>query len=151
MPRSKPISEVSVDFQKLSLLLTRYETIRDLAKQSAELIKKEAETIARGSIKQGIRMQVERGSTIASVGVKVGADKKHWYARFFETGTRPHEIRARRAKALFSSKLNMFFQPFQHPGMKADPILSRAVETRGKQAADLFNAGIKKLVVSNFS
>lgn len=150
MPPYKPISEVSVDFERLTLNV-RYDQIKDLAKDAAQLIKSEAESIARGSIKQGIKMQVERGSTLASVEVKVGADKKHWYARFFETGTRPHEIRARRAKVLVSKAGVFYGKHVRHPGMAADPILSKAVEIRGKQAADLFAKGIRQIIIESFA
>lgn len=151
MPPSKPISEVAVDFNRLSLRVT-YDQLKDLAKESTLIIQREAESIARGSIRQSFRMKIERGSNIASVEVKMGPDKKHWYARFFETGTRAHEIRAHQAKALFSSKTNQFFgRTVQHPGMKSDPILSRAVATAGPEASKHFAEGIRRIILDSFA
>lgn len=147
MPLSKPIDQLPDDFEKVKSQLVSYETLRELAKQATELIQYEAQNIARGSIKAGIKLRVARGSKGSSVGVKIGADKEHWYARFFETGTKEHEIRARRAKVMVSEQGEFFgrFIP-RHPGMKADPILSKALEIRGKQASDVFNQGIQDII-----
>lgn len=134
-----------MDFQKVSILTTKFETLRDLAKQATQLIQFEAQNIAHGSIKSGIKLRVDRGGTLASLGVKIGADKQHWYARFFETGTKAHEIRAKRARVLASDGV-FFGRSIQHPGMKADPILSKAVEIRGNQAAAVFKQGIQDII-----
>jgi HK97 gp10 family phage protein len=145
MGQSKPIDQLAVDFEKVSLLVARFETLRDLAKQATELIQFEAQTIAHGTIQSGIKLKIDRGSSITSITVKIGADKKHWYARFFETGTKPHEIRAKRAKTLGFGGV-FFGRSVQHPGMKADPILTKALAIRGQQAANVFNQGIQDII-----
>lgn len=140
-----------MDFARLSLAV-QYEDLRDLAKDATRIIQREAESIARGSIKSSFLMRVDRGSTLASVEVKMGPNKAHWYARFFETGTKPHEIRARRAKALYNSKDVAFYgRSVQHPGMKSDPILSRAVEVAGPEASKFFADGIHKIILDSFA
>ena len=67
--------------------------------------------------------------------LRVGIGKDQWYARFFEEGAAPHDIkprrRARRRKALRIRALGKrrFFGRVRHPGIRANPFFRRAVET----------------------
>lgn len=57
----------------------------------------------------------------------IGYTAEHAY--WFETGIRPHEIRVKRAKALYSHKKNKFFgRRVMHPGVAARPSLVPGLE-----------------------
>jgi HK97 gp10 family phage protein len=56
-------------------------------------------------------------------GVSVGPDKEHWYYRFFETGTTPHEIEVETAEALTLVGGNLRERVMNHPGMAAQPFM----------------------------
>ena len=63
------------------------------------------------------------------------------YAVFIEEGTRPHEIRPVRARALcFESASGglVFSQLVHHPGTKANPFMRRAADETARQAPTVF-------------
>ena len=148
---SKPISELSVDFEKLERTL-RLEEVKTSAKEAAKIIQRDAERRAHGSIRESFLMRVDRGATIDSIEIKIGTDKKHWYARFFDTGTKPHTITIKKAKVLANRREGIFFgRTVKHPGMRKIPLLAGAIESVGKEAADHFNARLREFVLESFA
>lgn len=145
---SKPIDQIQVDFEKLIVTL-RLDEMKLVAKEAATLIKEDAEGRAVGSIRDSFLMRVDRGATIDRIEVKIGTDKKHWYARFFDTGARSHVILAKKSRVLVNQQQQIFFgRTVHHPGMHERPLLKGAIQTAGPGAADLFNRRIKEVVVA---
>ncbi len=163
MPPSKPISELAVDFEKLERTL-RLDEVKTAAKEAAALIKADAESRARGSIRDSFLMRVDRAATIDSIEVRIGTDKQHWYARFFDTGTRPHTITAgafvahrkrgarSTARVLVNQREGIFFgRTVRHPGMRPVPLLSGAIKSKGQEAALHFSKRLREFVLSSFN
>lgn len=163
MPRSKPISELEVDFERLERTL-RLDEVKTAAKESAGLIKEDAESRARGSIRDSFLMRVDRAATIDSIEVRIGTDKKHWYARFFDKGTTAHTITAgafvahrkrgtrSNARVLVNQREGIFFgRTVRHPGMKPIPLLTGAIGAKGQEAALHFAKRLREFVLSSFN
>jgi HK97 gp10 family phage protein len=95
----------------------------------AEVIQREAEDRAPGSIRSGI----ERKTTLRQatrVRVAVRPDKEHFYAKFVEYGTGPHRIpkarrRGRRKPLLIGGR---FVAWANHPGARARPFMRPAFD-----------------------
>ncbi len=147
---SKPISELAVDFDRLERTL-RLAEVKVAAKEAAKIIQRDAESRAHGSIKESFLMRLDRGATIDSIEIKIGTDKQHWYARFFDTGTKPHTITKKKAKVLYSQRDGIFYgRTVKHPGMRKIPLLAGAIDAVGKEAADHFNARLRGFVLESF-
>lgn len=65
-----------------------------------------------------------------SVTFNIGPLATHWYYRFFETGTAPHEItpRAKKALAFGGPGAEKFSARAQHQGQPAEPFLRPAID-----------------------
>lgn len=63
--------------------------------------------------------------------VSVGPDSQHWYYAFFETGTPPHKISARKKSLLVfdGERGTVRTMSVMHPGMGAKPFLRPAFDT----------------------
>lgn len=147
----KPISELAVDFEKLERTL-RLAEVKTAAKEAALIIQRDAERRAHGSIKESFLMRVDRGATIDAIEIKIGTDKQHWYARFFDTGTKPHTITRRKKTVLYSARAGTFYgRTVKHPGMRKIPLLAGAIDAVGKEAADHFNARLRGFVLESFA
>ena len=148
--QSKPISELAVDFEKLERTL-RLEEVKTAAKEAAKIIQRDAERRAHGSIRDSFLMRLDRGATIDSIEIKIGTDKQHWYARFFDTGTKPHTITVKKSSVLVNRREGLFFgRTVKHPGMRKIPLLAGAIDAVGKEAADHFNARLRGFVMESF-
>ena len=71
--------------------------------------------------------------------IRAGAGIK--YAPYVEFGTRPHEIRPRRAKVLhwISEGEHVFARRVRHPGTRGQFFMRRAFEDGEKKASEIFN------------
>jgi HK97 gp10 family phage protein len=74
--------------------------------------------------------------------VSVGPDKKQFYAKFREMGTRPHMIRPVNKKALLIG--DRFATWARHPGQEADPFLRPAFDSQESAAQAEIRDGLKK-------
>ena len=86
-----------------------------------------------GYLAQSLMKQVDQFS--ATVGPMAS------YAVFVEEGTRPHEIRPIRARALCFESAGgglVFSQLVHHPGTKANPFMRRAADETSRQAPTVF-------------
>ena len=68
------------------------------------------------------------------VQIIIGPDEEHWYYRFFETGTDPHEVLPKDAQALRIE--DGFFARANVSGMPAEPFLRPAIDTGKADATD---------------
>lgn len=82
-----------------------------------------------------------RGGTVTSY---VKTDR--WYARLVEYGTKPHEIKPKRAKSLFVA--GWFGMVVQHPGAKPHPFMRPALDA-GAQSAVIAAAEYMKKRLQN--
>lgn len=73
----------------------------------------------------------------------VGPEKERWYYRFFETGTQPHEVSPRQARALYLGG-DVFSAGHVVGGMPAQPFLRPAVDEKSDAAADAAGQVIKR-------
>jgi HK97 gp10 family phage protein len=87
-------------------------------------------------IRYTTRVDAANGQSTAKVFV---SQKKAWYGRLVESGTKPHIIKARNAKAL---KLHggRLVEQVKHPGAKPKPFMRPAAETKYPQAVDAMAA-----------
>ncbi len=94
-----------------------------------------------GALRASLRIttSVRRGTVTAAV--KAGstkADKRPWYARFVEYGTKPHVIRAKPG-----GLLAIGVKVANHPGAKARPYLRPALDARAGDAVQAMAAYIR--------
>jgi len=70
------------------------------------------------------------------------------YAVYVERGTRPHEIVARRARALHFvwRGAPVFFRRVMHPGTQPNPFIARTCEKVRNIAADMMAATFKEIL-----
>lgn len=78
-----------------------------------------------GKLRASVKVKTSNRSGVVKAIVSIG-DKLAWYARFYEFGTKPHEIKAKGEKSMFIGGL--FRRLINHPG---------ATSTRGKMRAAL--------------
>ncbi len=106
--------------------------LEDAGKAGGEVFRKAAEENAPGPI-IGMVEKASRGY----VQIGVGPSKGHWYYRFFESGARPHEIKASKADVLYIPGVGREFYNSANEagGVPAKPFLRPAFDT--KQAAAL--------------
>jgi len=62
--------------------------------------------------------------------VRIGPDKKHWYYRFLEMGTRPHQIIGNEWLMFGGREGFVRTHQVDHPGMAARPFLRPAIKRR---------------------
>jgi hypothetical protein len=99
--------------------------------------------VKRGGLRRSITSRVETAER-GRVGTNLS------YARYVQDGTRPHVIRAKRAKALSWPGASHPVRSVKHPGTKANPFIDRGVarsksefEREGKAFGYRVWAGIK--------
>lgn len=90
-----------------------------------------------------LRQSIRSGMTgLASGFVEVGAN----YGIYVHEGTRPHQIRAVRAKVLANKRTgDVFGRVVNHPGTKANPFLERAVEKVEKDIDGYFISAVQNV------
>ncbi len=109
----------------------------------AQVIQREAERLApkkRGfsSPKSLVSRIIRRRKSDAEVSeVQVSILAKAPHAHLVHFGTAAHEIRAKRKKVLADKAAGKIFgKTVKHPGAKAQPFLSRAFESKKREALD---------------
>lgn len=70
------------------------------------------------------------------VELRIGPDKDHWFYRFFERGTQPHEIGLKNRQALRFGAEPIFARSGEHPGMAAQPFLRPAIDEKRQAVLD---------------
>lgn len=112
-------------------------TTQDVLLHSANYLKAEMESLVpvrTGRLKQSIQIRVQ------GMAITIGPDTP--YAGYVEFGTKPHEIRAKNAKALsfFVGGRRVTVKSVHHPGTKAKPFVRPAfdawVDTLGGLVAE---------------
>lgn len=101
----------------------------------AEALEPYAESLAPGPhLEVTLESQSRQNATAA-----LGPDRKHWYYKFFEFGTRPHG--PRKAKIMLNPEHTLFAHWVR--GVAARPFLRPTADTQGETArqtaADAFN------------
>jgi len=136
------------DFRAFSQAFQRLS--RDI-RGAAELIVRKAAERAEGLLRERAprrtgRMAEDVGSTIYGRMAIVGF-RTH-YARFLEFGTRPHEIRPRRARALrFSMGGRIIFaRRVLHPGIRPRYLVRAVAEELGGQLSSIFEEVIEHVI-----
>ncbi len=118
------------------------QVLEPAALAGAEVIKDQANSLAPGP---HIETEVTEKSRTKAKG-EIGPDKDHWYYRFFETGTAPHEITPKNAGGLqFMGAGELIVRMIvHHPGMAANPFLRPAMDEKKKPAVDATGAEFKR-------
>lgn len=129
--------------RKLQALQTGVaDVIEDATRAGAEVV---ADTARAGAPGPFITVEVERNDSDKAV-AKIGPDKDHWYYRFFETGTAPHEITGN-PFLVFTAYGKLFvIRQVWNNGMAARPFLRPALDSSKDAATDAFGAVIRKVV-----
>lgn len=105
-------------------------TLRAATLAGAEVIAAAADGLAPGP-------HIEAEVTSASAGkieVAIGPDKEHWYYRFSETGTAPHEIEGSSMLAFEGDEGWVRTRQVAHKGMAARPFLRPAHDAKSLEA-----------------
>jgi len=107
-----------------------HESIREAARRAEELIRKRAPRRS-GKLAQSVGSTVEGDRALVGVGVD--------YAPFLEWGTRPHEIRPRRARALrfYAGGRLVFARRVLHPGIRPRLFVLSAAEALREELSGL--------------
>jgi HK97 gp10 family phage protein len=93
-----------------------------------------------GNLRRTITSKVEQGGKRGRVGTNAP------YARAVHDGSRPHIIRAKRAKAMMWPGAAHPVRSVKHPGNKPNPFITRAADTsRGPVERELQAWGYKVL------
>ena len=108
--------------------------IEDAALTGAEEFKERANNLAPGPHIE--TDTVKKTKTFAEV--EIGPDEEHWYYRFFETGTAPHEFPPDQAGGLELMGIGELIVRMivHHPGMPAQPFLRPAFDEKRKDAGN---------------
>lgn len=92
-----------------------------------------------------IAVEVERNARGKAV-ARIGPDKDHWYYRFFETGTAPHEI-VGDPFLVFTAYGKLFrIRKVWNNGMAARPFLRPALDRNTDAATSAFGSVIRGVV-----
>lgn len=119
---AKPISEFVTAFDRLPAALDMDE-LKAAALDACEVIRADAQRRApvdTGRLSRAILKRFKADSTKASLEVDIGPDKRAWYGRFAERGTRFH---------------------------RAQPFLVPAFTTQAPNAAFLLGESIKRIIL----
>lgn len=132
-------------------------------REAAELVEQSAKaehgyTDRSGDLTRSIEAQPVTGAFYAhNQGADVSADAGH--AKFVHGGTKPHVIRARKAKALAFKfgiggghpGITVFARSVNHPGTEPEPFLTEALERELDNAADrVFDGALDALRDAGF-
>lgn len=98
---------------------------------------KELVPVHLGELKKSIRITTKSQKGIVSASLKAG-NKKAWYAKLVEFGTRPHTIKPKDAKALEIG--GVVVEQVEHPGAQQRPFM--------RPGADASHAAALAAVVS---
>ena len=124
--------------------------LRGALREAALVIEREAKVRAQGAIggsgrlRESIRVSAgaKRGGRIWAH-IKAGGRKKGdaFYAHFVEFGTRPHEIRPKKALSMFFAGL--FHKVIKHPGARKKPFMRPAFDSKAGEALDVFTKYVR--------
>ncbi len=118
--------------------------MRSALRQGANVIKDEAKAkvpVHLGALRDSIRVStgMKRGTVKATI--KAG-DKKAWYWRFVEFGTKAHWIKPKNKKSLFLAGLAR--ETVHHPGARAKPFMRPALDARAHAAIEAVGEAIRR-------
>jgi HK97 gp10 family phage protein len=147
---------------KITLRVLNAETVEKLIKATGKSVQDVLEVAmhAGGEVVVGkadeLLVEVDNGigketaeKTDKVISVHVGVTQEKWYARFLETGTKPHGIKAKRAGALrffyFGSRTKIL-KKVRHLGFAARPFLRPAVDENIYKIRKQFGEVIKKAI-----
>lgn len=115
--------------------------LEEAARDGAEEILAAANDMAPGPYLEIVTKEVKKDQ----VTVNIKPDKEHWYYMFFESGVTPHEIKARRGKALRTGE-GLFFRRVQHSGFPAKPFLRPAFDAKRHAAEKRFASRLREII-----
>lgn len=117
-------------------------TLRSATLAGAEVIVAAADGLAPGP-----HIDAEVTSASASkIEVAIGPDEEHWYYRFFETGTQPHEIEGSPLLAFEGDEGWVRTRQVAHKGMAARPFLRPAHDEKSQEAQDQLGAVVRERI-----
>ena len=136
--------------------------MRGALRASAKVIYEEAKALAPvddGDLKKSIRLKTKnkKGRVTASV---VAGNKEAFYAHFVEYGTgsfysgkgesirRPYKISAKTKGSLFFG--GKAFQSFTHPGIKPEPFMRPAFDSKQDESLKVFGDYLRKRIDREF-
>ena len=130
--------------RKLQMMQANVADVIERATQAgADVVAEAARANAPGPF---IAVEVERNKRDLAV-AKIGPDKDHWYYRFFETGTAPHEITGNPFLVFTAYGKRFVIRQVWHNGMAARPFLRPALDGSKGTATDAFGAVIREVVL----
>ena len=115
--------------------------LKEAGQAGGKVFKDAAEDNAPGPL-----VMVVEKSSVGKIEIAVGPSKAKWYYRFFETGARPHEIKARKADVLYIPGVGreFFGSASETGGLSAKPFLRPAFDTKREAAIKAFGETIWK-------
>ena len=125
--------------------------MRGALRAGAKVIQKEAQSTAAfidrsGALRDSIRVTTKLRSGTATAAVVAGPskkDKRPFYGRFIEFGTKPHVIKAKNGRALAIG-----FASVHHPGIRPHPFMRPALDVAGVPAVEAVREYIRQRLLN---
>ena len=125
---------------------TQAKIVRRGTAKMAQVVRKEMRAnVPRqsGKLKKALKYKNSRDRT-GGYTATVGAFSDGFYAKFIEKGTKPHEIKSKRGKAV--SVGGKQYKSVKHPGQKARPFMLKSFENSRRRALSEAGALMFKLM-----
>lgn len=115
--------------------------LRKVTKEGSKKVKGQIRSL--GLVRTGTLAKSVRGSTTKT---KSYIGTKLWYAHFLEGGTKPHKIKARRAKALMFGGIRT--KSVNHPGVRAYQFAEKTFDKMQSsgEVNSLFALGVREAI-----
>lgn len=144
----KGLSDLLAALDALPLRLERNVVRTGLRKGAAKITIYERALLSEhsksGRLARSVAVKAKRKDGMPAVAITLG-NKQAYYAHMVERGTKAHDIRPRKAKALRLHG-NKFAAFVRHPGFPGLFIVKRAVESRALDAVEAFRQYAKSRI-----
>lgn len=141
----KDLNKLKAKFVQLPLIITG--ELDNIVGRAITRVDREAKREAPVNKQSGggnLRQSISSHKTGIAAGV---VEVTAAYAAAVHEGTRPHEIRPKVKKALANRRMGLFFgKVVHHPGTKANPFLTRALENATPAINADVTASLKKVL-----
>lgn len=143
--RVENLDQLKRDFSDLSDRMQR-QALGVALRAAGSVVAQDARTRVRrrtGKLAKGIIVKVKVSPRNAEA--RVGPRREVFYGHFVESGTRPHEIKAKPGKTLSAGR-RTFGPVVHHPGATARPFLQPAFEATREEALRKFGSALRQVI-----
>lgn len=102
-----------------------------------------------GAVGRAVDLRSDEIGMVIGPNKKVGGRKVDYIGWMIEGGTKPHTIKPKRYGSLLNIEGRWHRGSVQHPGIRANPWMSRAFDSVANQYQDLFFTGLQRWLDRN--